>query len=79
MVVFSSNDIALGFGVTARNTLLIKDLELTAVLVFNQSDIGEYLRVEDTGNWFEYFEFWCGIVWVFYYLYFDMGKYDWLN
>ncbi len=41
------NDMPLGFGVAAKNTLQAKDMDPTGVVVFNQSDIGEYLRIED--------------------------------
>jgi 60S ribosome subunit biogenesis protein NIP7 len=41
------NDTPLGFGVAAKGTLECKDLDPTAIIAFNQSDIGEYLRVED--------------------------------
>ena len=47
VVVFSMSDVPLGFGVAAKGTLELKDLDPTAIVVFNQSDIGEYLRVED--------------------------------
>ena len=47
VVVFSMNDTPLGFGRAAKGTLNLKDLEPTATLFFNQSDIGEYLRIED--------------------------------
>lgn len=47
VVIFSMNDTPLGFGVSAKGTLECKDLEPTAIIAFNQSDIGEYLRVED--------------------------------
>jgi 60S ribosome subunit biogenesis protein NIP7 len=41
------NDLPLGFGVAAKSTLQAKDMDPTAILGFNQSDIGEYLRIED--------------------------------
>ena len=47
VVIYSMNDTALGFGVSAKATLECKDLEPTAIVAFNQSDIGEYLRIED--------------------------------
>lgn len=47
VVVFNMNDVAIGFGVAARGTLQTKDLEPTAVVIFNQADVGEYLRTED--------------------------------
>jgi len=47
VIVFSMNDTPLGFGRAAKGTLALKDLDPTAIVFFNQSDIGEYLRVED--------------------------------
>ncbi|RLN43686.1 hypothetical protein BBJ28_00004008 [Nothophytophthora sp. Chile5] len=47
VVVYSMNDIPLGFGIAAQATELCKDLEPTAYVVLHQADIGEYLRVED--------------------------------
>ncbi|PPQ63013.1 hypothetical protein CVT24_006119 [Panaeolus cyanescens] len=48
VVVYSMNDIPLGFGVTARSTVDTRKLDPTAILVFHQADVGEYLRDEDT-------------------------------
>ncbi|KAK4053876.1 ribosome biosynthesis protein nip7 [Microbotryomycetes sp. JL221] len=48
VVVFGTNDIPLGFGVTARSTIDTRKLDPTANIVFNQADVGEYLRDEDT-------------------------------
>lgn len=45
--VYNLQDLSLGFGVAARGTLQTKELEPTAVVVFNQADTGEYLRTED--------------------------------
>lgn len=36
-----------GFGVTAKNTAECKHADPLTVIVFNQSDIGEYIRCED--------------------------------
>ncbi|EGR28945.1 hypothetical protein IMG5_166370 [Ichthyophthirius multifiliis] len=47
VIVLSMNDMPLGFGVSAKNTLQAKDMDPTGVVVFNQSDVGEYLRIED--------------------------------
>ena len=47
VIVFSLNDMPLGFGVAAKSTLECKDLESMAIVVFNQADNGEYLRNED--------------------------------
>lgn len=46
-VIYNMSDIPLGFGVVAQGTDRIKDLEPTGNVVLHQSDIGEYLRVED--------------------------------
>ncbi|KDE02681.1 60S ribosome subunit biogenesis protein nip7 [Microbotryum lychnidis-dioicae p1A1 Lamole] len=48
VVVYSMTDIPLGFGVTARSTIDTRKLDPTAIIVFNQADVGEYLREEDT-------------------------------
>ncbi|ETV95913.1 hypothetical protein H310_10578 [Aphanomyces invadans] len=47
VVVYSMNDVPLGFGVVAQATELCKDLAPTDYVVLHQADIGEYLRVED--------------------------------
>jgi 60S ribosome subunit biogenesis protein NIP7 len=44
VIVYSMSDIPLGFGVTARSTTDARKLEPSGVIVFNQADIGEYLR-----------------------------------
>ncbi|BGP40087.1 ribosome biosynthesis protein nip7 [Rhodotorula kratochvilovae] len=48
VVIYSMTDMPLGFGVTARNTVDTRKLDPTAIVVFNQADVGEYLRDEDT-------------------------------
>lgn len=35
-----------GFGVTARSTVNTRKLDPTAIIVFHQADVGEYLRDE---------------------------------
>jgi 60S ribosome subunit biogenesis protein NIP7 len=48
VVVFSMNDVPLGFGVAARSTEQSLKIQPHDVVVFNQADLGEYLRtVED--------------------------------
>jgi 60S ribosome subunit biogenesis protein NIP7 len=47
MIVFNINDMPLGFATSSKSTLQVKDLEPTAIVGFNQGDVGEYLRVED--------------------------------
>ncbi|KAG8744685.1 ribosome biosynthesis protein nip7 [Ceratobasidium sp. 414] len=48
VVVFSMSDVPLGFGVTSRSTVDTRKLDPTAIIVFHQADVGEYLRDEDT-------------------------------
>ncbi|OMH86149.1 60S ribosome subunit biogenesis protein nip7 [Zancudomyces culisetae] len=48
IVVFSNDDVPLGFGVTARSALETGKLDPTAIVVYHQADVGEYLRDEDT-------------------------------
>ncbi|CEH16372.1 ribosome biogenesis protein nip7 [Ceraceosorus bombacis] len=48
VVVLSMSGMALGFGVTARSTLDTRKMDPTSIIVFHQSDSGEYLRDEDT-------------------------------
>ncbi|KAJ3286454.1 ribosome biosynthesis protein nip7 [Borealophlyctis nickersoniae] len=47
VIVYSMGDVPLGFGVTARSTQDARKLEPTAMVVFHQADVGEYLRDED--------------------------------
>lgn len=47
VVVYSMNDVPLGFGLAAQPTEYCKDLEPGANVVLHQGDIGEYLRTED--------------------------------
>jgi 60S ribosome subunit biogenesis protein NIP7 len=47
VVIYNMSDIAIGFGVTARSTGEMRDSDPTAILIFHQADIGEYLRDED--------------------------------
>ncbi|KAJ5195930.1 hypothetical protein N7449_006409 [Penicillium cf. viridicatum] len=48
VVIMDSNDVALGFGVTARSSAQIAKLDPTSIAVHRQADAGEYLREEDT-------------------------------
>ncbi|KAI8915890.1 hypothetical protein EDD86DRAFT_197135 [Gorgonomyces haynaldii] len=48
VVVFTMSDIPMGFGVTAKSTQDCRKLDPTGICVFHQSDVGEYLRDEDT-------------------------------
>ena len=40
------NNVALGFGVLAKSSEELGRSEPTSIFVFNQADLGEYLRVE---------------------------------
>ncbi|CCH45659.1 60S ribosome subunit biogenesis protein [Wickerhamomyces ciferrii] len=48
VIVYSMSDVPLGFGVSAKSTGEARNLQPTAITAFRQSDIGEYLREEDT-------------------------------
>ncbi|XP_020281148.1 60S ribosome subunit biogenesis protein NIP7 homolog [Pseudomyrmex gracilis] len=48
VVVFSMNDLPLGFGVAAKSTVDCKHANPTAIVCFHQADLGEYIRSEDT-------------------------------
>nr|ABM55631.1 putative 60S ribosome subunit biogenesis protein NIP7-like protein [Maconellicoccus hirsutus] len=47
VIIYSMNDVPLGFGVTAKSTADCKNADPLTVICFNQSDIGEYIRCED--------------------------------
>lgn len=46
VVVMSMSNVALGFGVLAKSGDELKTADPTAIFVFNQADVGQYLRVE---------------------------------
>ncbi|KAJ5506728.1 hypothetical protein LT330_010432 [Penicillium expansum] len=48
VIILDSNDVPLGFGVTARSSAQIAKLDPTSIAVHRQADAGEYLREEDT-------------------------------
>ncbi|GME94241.1 unnamed protein product [Ambrosiozyma monospora] len=48
VIVYSMKDVPLGFGVSAKSTIEARNLQPTGIVCFRQSDIGEYLRDEDT-------------------------------
>lgn len=48
VIVFSMSDIPLGFGVSAKATTEVRNLQPTAIVAFRQGDIGEYLREEES-------------------------------
>jgi 60S ribosome subunit biogenesis protein NIP7 len=41
VVVYNVNDVPIGFGATAKSTIEVKDLEPTAIVTFNQADVGK--------------------------------------
>ena len=47
VVVYSMSDVPLGFGVTAKATSDCRKMDPSGVVVFHQSDVGEYLRSEE--------------------------------
>ena len=47
-VMFNENDIPIGFGTTACSSVEFTRLTATAIVCYNQGDLGEYLREEDT-------------------------------
>ncbi|ANB12715.1 Nip7p [Sugiyamaella lignohabitans] len=48
LIVYAMNDVPLGFGVAAKSTAESRRVEPNAIVTFRQSDIGEYLREEDS-------------------------------
>jgi len=46
VVVFSMADLPLGFGTTAKSTQECRKADPSAIVVYHQADIGEYLRQE---------------------------------
>ncbi len=42
------SDVPLGFGTTAKSTTDCRKADQAALVVYHQSDVGEYLRNEDT-------------------------------
>lgn len=47
VVIYNINDLPLGFGTSGKSTLELNSADPTSTVIFNQADIGEYLRVED--------------------------------
>jgi len=47
VVIFSMSDVPLGFGVAAKSTQDCRKLDPNPIVAYHQSDIGEYLRIED--------------------------------
>ena len=50
VIVMNLNNVPLGFGVLAKAVEELKTTEPTAIFVFNQSDLGEYLRIESVSE-----------------------------
>jgi 60S ribosome subunit biogenesis protein NIP7 len=48
VIVYSMNDIPLGFGVAAKSTADCRHTDPMTIVVFHQADIGEYIRKEET-------------------------------
>ncbi|XP_028394134.1 60S ribosome subunit biogenesis protein NIP7 homolog [Dendronephthya gigantea] len=48
VVVYSMNDLPLGFGVAARSTQDCRRANPTDIICFHQADTGEYIRSEET-------------------------------
>lgn len=48
VIVYSMNDLPLGFGVAGRSTAECKSADPLTTVCFHQADIGEYIRSEDT-------------------------------
>lgn len=47
VIIYSMNDLPLGFGVTAKSAMEIKAVDPMTIVAFHQADTGEYLRNED--------------------------------
>ncbi|KAJ6220604.1 hypothetical protein RDWZM_006416 [Blomia tropicalis] len=47
VIIYSMNDLPLGFGVTAKSAIEIKAVDPMTIVAFHQADTGEYLRNED--------------------------------
>jgi 60S ribosome subunit biogenesis protein NIP7 len=47
VVIFNIKDVPLGFVTTAKSAMDLKNAEPNNIIVYNQADIGEYLRVEE--------------------------------
>ena len=47
IIVYNIKDIPIGFGTTAKSAVELKDGNPNMIVIYNQSDAGEYLRIED--------------------------------
>lgn len=48
VAVFGMNDVPLGFGASAKSTIAARSSKPTDIVTYRQSDVGEYLREEDS-------------------------------
>lgn len=48
VIVYSMNDLPLGFGVAAKSTQECRHCDPMTIITFHQADIGEYIRNEET-------------------------------
>merc|ERR1712130_44716 len=48
VIVYTMNDVPLGFGVAAKSTGDCRKADPMNIIAFHQADIGEYIRSEDT-------------------------------
>jgi len=48
LVIYNMADVPLGFGVASKGTTDCRKSDPTTLVVLHQSDIGEYIRSEDT-------------------------------
>ncbi|KAK2192819.1 hypothetical protein NP493_22g05011 [Ridgeia piscesae] len=48
VVVYSMNDLPLGFGVAAKSTQECRQADPMTIVCFHQADVGEFIRSEDT-------------------------------
>ena len=46
VVVYTMSDVPIGFGTTAKSTQQCRKVDGTAIVVYHQGDVGEYLREE---------------------------------
>ena len=46
VVVLTMSDVPVGFGTTAKSTQQCRKCDPTAIVVYHQADVGEYLREE---------------------------------
>ncbi len=46
VIIMTLSNVPLGFGVMAKSSQEFKEADPSAIYVFNQSDVGEYLRIE---------------------------------